>query len=149
MQGKHFEEFNVGDEYVTAARTITEADLAIYTGLSGDYNPLHTDEEFCRRTVFGTRIIQGPLGLAIAMGLSSRLGLTDGTTIAFLSIEEWKFKGPIKIGDTLRVKLRIADKKPSSKPGRGILKRHFQLLNQKGEIVQEGTTVALIATRPE
>jgi len=52
MTGKYFEEFNIGDKYITASRTVTEADIVAFAGLSGDYNPLHTDEEFMKNTPF-------------------------------------------------------------------------------------------------
>jgi acyl dehydratase len=147
--GLYLEDIEVGAEYTTASRTVTEADLVIYSGLSGDYNALHTDEEYCKRTPFGTRIAHGPLVYAMAMGLINRLGLTDGTSLGYLAVENWRFLGPVKPGDTITVKLTVADKRESSKGGRGILKRTVAVMNQRGEKVQEGTMVTMVEARPK
>ena len=145
--GLYFEELELGKEYTTASRTVTEADLVIYSGLSGDYNPLHTDEEYSKKTPYGTRIAHGPLIFAMAMGLVNRLGLTDGTSLGFLSVENWRFIAPVKIGDTITVRLKITEKRLSSKGGRGILKRTVTVLNQRGETTQEGTMVTMVMAR--
>ncbi len=144
---RYFEEFEVGDEFTTAGRTITEADLVSFAGWSGDYNPLHTDEEFARATPYGARIAHGALILSVAIGLVSRTGLTDGTALGFLSIDDWHFLAPVMIGDTVTVDITVTDKRPTSKPGRGILKRHLRVLNQRGETVQEGDTTILVKAR--
>ncbi|MBX6377921.1 MAG: MaoC family dehydratase N-terminal domain-containing protein [Clostridia bacterium] len=146
--GLYFEDFQVGDVYTTPGRTVTEHDVMAFAGLSGDYNQLHTDEEFARGTMFGTRIAHGLLGLAIASGLKQRLGLFDGTAMAFLSVRNWDFKGPIKLGDTVHVRLTIADKRETSKPDRGVLVQKVELVNQRGETVQEGEHVLMIRRRP-
>ena len=82
-RARHFEDFEVGAETVTDSRTVTEADVVAFAGVSGDYNPLHVDVEFARTTPFGERIAHGLLGLAIASGLVSRTGAIEGTTLAF------------------------------------------------------------------
>src|SRR5581483_178516 len=82
-RGKYFEEFVVGESWDSPGRTITEADLVIFAGFSGDYHPLHTDEEYAKATQFGTRIFHGPGAFAVATGLESRLGIKEGTAIAF------------------------------------------------------------------
>lgn len=148
MAGLFFEEYEVGAVYTTPGRTITEADVVNYAGVSGDYYPLHTDEEFSRKTVFGTRVAHGLLGMSVAFGLAFRLGISEGTTLAFLALEDWRFLGPIKFGDTIHVRMTIVEKRPSSKSGRGIVKRRLSLVNQGGEVVQEGTAVVLVACRP-
>ena len=83
-----------------AARTITDADVTNFAGISGDFNPLHTDEEFAKQTQFGGRIFHGPGVFAVATGLESRLGIKEGTAIAFLGMT-WNLKGAVKIGDTI------------------------------------------------
>src|SRR5215813_3803722 len=80
----HFEDFSVGQHWLTPRRTITEADVVMFAAFTGDYNPVHTDEEFAKTTPFGRRILHGPAGFAIATGLESRLGIKDGTAIAFV-----------------------------------------------------------------
>jgi acyl dehydratase len=141
-----FEEIEVGEEYVSPGRTVTEADIVIFAGLSGDYNVLHTDAEFMKSSIFGERIAHGLLGLSIQSGLLTR-GAHDYATIAFLGLR-WKFKGPIKIGDTIKVKARVSDKRETSKPDRGIVTQLRQVMNQRGEVVQEGEVDLMVARRP-
>lgn len=139
MMGKFFDEWIVGEEYVTPTRTITETDVVMFAALSGDYNELHTSEEFGNSTPFGKRIVHGLLGLSISHGLLFRLGLLEGTAIAFLNVESWQFKAPIFFGDTIYVKVKVQDKKAStSKPDRGVIKLFVQVINQEGTICQEG-----------
>jgi acyl dehydratase len=150
VTGLFFEDYVLGNVYRTVGRTITESDIALFAGLTGDYNQLHTNEVWVREnTDFPGRIAHGPLGLSIAMGLGASLGFSQGTTLAFLEIENWKFKRPILIGDTLSVEVEIAEKRETSKPHAGVLKRDIRVLNQRGEIVQEGRTVTLVKRRVE
>lgn len=143
---RYYEDLDLGEEFVTPARTITETDVVTYAGFSGDYNPIHTDEEFARRTVFGRRILHGPAAFCIATGLASRLGLADGTAIAFLGMT-WDLKLPIFIGDTIRVRERVLEKRPTSKPGRGIVTFGVELLNQHEQVVQSGQWKIMFASR--
>jgi acyl dehydratase len=143
----YLEDFKAGQVYESPARTITEADVVAFAGLSGDYNPIHTDAEFGAATQFKQRIAHGMLGLSILTGLGSRSGILDGTAIAFLGIEEWKFAKPILFGDTVRVRMTVADVRPSSKPGSGVLRRRMELLNQRGETVQSGVFVTLVRAK--
>jgi acyl dehydratase len=146
--GKYFEDFEVGEEYISPARTVTESDVVLFAGLTGDYNPLHTDEEFAKGTVFKKRIAHGLLGLSIVSGLVMRLGVFDGTIIAFLGLD-WKFTGPIFIGDTIHFRMKIAEKRETSKPDRGILIREVSLINQRDEVVQKGTMTIMMKRKPQ
>ena len=141
------EEFAVGQEVKTAARTVTEADVVGFAGLSGDYNSVHTDAEYCRGTAFGQRIAHGMLVFSIATGLGVRTGVLDGTVLAFLGIEDWKFLKPVFIGDTIHLRWTVTEARLSSKPGSGVLKRRMEIVNQRGEVVQSGTTVTLVKSR--
>jgi acyl dehydratase len=146
--GLYFEDYVLGDVYHTVGRTVTESDIGLFTGLSGDHNQLHTNEVWVREnTPFPGRIAHGPLGLSIAMGLGASLGLSQGTTLAFLEIESWKFKQPILIGDTVSVEVVIAELRETSKPHAGVLKRDLRVINQHGDVVQEGRTVTLVKRR--
>lgn len=145
--GLYFEDFTVGQVFTSPARTITETDIVMFAALSGDYNAMHTDAAYAQTTPFGERIAHGVLGLAIANGLKWRLGLTDGTALAFMSMT-WKFSGAIKIGDTIHVRMRVGDLKPTSKPDRGILVQVVEVVNQDGQVVQEGEQVVLMKRRP-
>ena len=142
---RFFEEILVGEEYVSPGRTVTEADIVLFAGLSGDYNVLHTDAEFMKSSIFGERIAHGLLGLSIQAGLLSR-GMRAYATLAFLGLR-WKFKGPIRIGDTIKVKAKVIAKRETSKPGQGIVILERQVLNQMGEVVQEGETDLMVARR--
>lgn len=139
----YFDDFEVGRAWTSPARTITEADLTLFAGLSGDFNPLHTDEEFAKTTAFGGRIFHGPGVFAIATGLESRLGLKEGTAIAFLGMT-WNLKAPVKIGDTIRVEQAVAGLKPSSsKPDRGVVTFDVSVVNQRDEVCQDGQWVVM------
>lgn len=143
-RGMHYDEFNIGDEFVSPARTVTEADIVNFAGLSGDFNQLHTDDEFAKKTQFGKRIAHGLLGIALMSGLAQRTGITDGTVVAFLGLE-WSFKGPIFIGDTIHVVQKVSSKREAKKPDRGIISFQTAVINQNGVVVQEGVRNILIA----
>jgi acyl dehydratase len=143
---QYFEEIQVDSEYVSPGRTVTEADIVAFAGLSGDYNVLHTDAEFMRSSIFGERIAHGLLGLAIQSGLGSRAISRPFATIAFLGLR-WRFKGPIKIGDTIKVRVKVSDKRETSKPDRGIVVLQRSVTNQRGEVVQEGETDIMVERR--
>ncbi|MBS1886553.1 MAG: MaoC family dehydratase N-terminal domain-containing protein [Actinobacteria bacterium] len=144
-----FDDAVVGDVYVTPARTITEADLVAFSGLSGDYNPLHTDAELMRESEFGERIAHGALILSIVTGLRSRLGIFDQTVIAFAGIREWRFLAPVLIGDTIHVRNETIETRASKKPDRGVLVQRVEVLNQRDEVVQGGEMVAILRRRGE
>jgi len=141
-KGKYFDEFNVGDTWDSPARTITEADVTIFAGFSGDYHPLHTDAEFAKKTQFGQRLFHGPGAFAIATGLESRLGLKEDTAIAFLGMT-WALKAPVFIGDTIRVRETVAGKKESKKTDRGVVTFDVAILNQRDEVCQDGQWVVM------
>lgn len=146
MESFYFEDFEEGREFMTRSRTITEADVVAFAGLSGDFNPLHTDEEFASKTMFGTRIAHGLLGLSIASGLINQMGIGEKTVMAFLGMT-WNFKGALKFGDTITVHQRVAEKRETSKPDRGILRMAVSVINQNGEVVQEGEHTLMIKRR--
>ena len=148
--GLWFEDFKVGEERLSPGRTITESDLVNFSGLTGDYSQVHTDEEFCKKTEFGTRIAHGLLGLSIAQGLAWRTNYTQGTGVASLGWDKWRFMRPIMIGDTVRVRWRLTEKRESrSKPGMGIITEFVELVNQRGEVVQDGEHITLLRKRPD
>jgi acyl dehydratase len=137
-----------GDEWESPARTVTEADVAAFAGLSGDFNPLHVDHESARSGPFGKPVAHGLLGLAIVSGLASHAPRVD--TLAFLSILEWKFLEPIGFGDTVRVISRVASVEPRARGRRGVVTWHRRLVNQRGVTVQEGLTQTLVrGSKPE
>ena len=141
----YFDDIQPGDEYVSPGRTVTEADIVIFAGLSGDYNVLHTDAEHMKASIFGERIAHGLLGLSIQQGLLDRV--VPGQTVGPLASVKWKFKGPIKIGDTIKVRVKVTDKRETSKPDRGIVVLSRAVTNQRGEVVQEGETDIMVERR--
>src|SRR5713226_7182287 len=138
---RYFDEIEVGEEFESPGRTVTETDIVLFAGLSGDYNVLHTDAEFMKKSIFGERIAHGLLGLAIQSGLFYRTGRVYAT-LALAGLK-WKFKGPIKIGDTIRLRTRVA-----AKTDRGIVVVERTLLNQRDEVVQEGETELMVERKP-
>jgi 3-hydroxybutyryl-CoA dehydratase len=145
--GRYFEEFEVGEALETPARTITETDVVIFAGLSGDYNPLHTDAEFAKETMFGERIAHGMLGLSIVSGLAWRTGFMEGTADALISVET-KFRNPVKFGDTIRAKFEVRQKKEMKRLGGGFVTFNVVVLNQRDETIQKGDWTVLIRSAP-
>jgi acyl dehydratase len=144
----YWEEWEIGAEFESPARTVTEADIVQFAGLSGDYNPLHVNEEYCKTTMFGGRIAHGPLVYAIAAGLLFQLHLYDDTLIAFLGFEDLRFTKPVKPGDTIHARVKVLEKLETSKPDRGVMKRQLLVINQRGEVVQEGRQAFLLKRKP-
>jgi len=135
---RFYEDLEVGEEYESPARTITEADIVNFSAISGDWSPVHTDEEYCKRTPYKTRIAHGLLGLAAVEGLKQRIpAFADVRYMASL-YWNYKFTGPILIGDTIRIRVKIAIKRETKKPDRGIVIEYITMLNQRDEVVQEG-----------
>src|SRR3989338_1148383 len=132
---RYFDDIALGEEYESPGRTVTEADIVIFAGLSGDYNVLHTDAEFMKQSIFGERIAHGLLDLAIQAGLLAR-ATQAYATLAFVGLR-WKFKGPIRIGDTIRLRAKVVAKKEAAKPDRGLVTLSRAVLNQRDEAVQD------------
>ena len=143
FKGKTFDEFKIGDEFTTASRTITEADVVNFAGLSGDFNPLHTDEEFGKSTPFKGRVAHGMLSVAVATGLANQLGIFEGTTVALLSMTI-SYKGVVKFGDTIHLVLKVAERKETSKGDKGIVTFDTMVYNQNDEPIIEGQWVLMM-----
>jgi len=146
VRGLYFEEFIVADEIVSVGRTITEADVVNFAALSGDWNRIHTDAEYAKSSLWGERVAHGLLGLAVASGLAVRLGFMEGTVQAFMNIE-WQFRGPIKIGDTIRVRAKVSELKPMPRLKGGYVIFNVAILNQRDETVQRGTWNLLVKSQ--
>lgn len=147
MRGKCIEEFEVGQVDESRARTITETDVVTFSWVSGDVNPMHTDAVHSAKSPIGQRIAHGALGLSIATGLSAGLGYLEGTAVAALGIDEWKFLKPILFNDTVRLRATVVAARPSSKPDRGVLVRRMELVNQRDEVVQSGLMTTMVLSR--
>lgn len=146
-RGMYFEDFQVGLRIVTAGRTVTEADVVNFAALSGDYNPLHTNEEYAKASPFGARIAHGLLVTSIITGLVDRTGILEGTTIAFREINEWKFIRPVYLGDTVYAILEVESVRPLRRLGGGAVTIQVEARNQKDETLMKGRWTVLMASR--
>jgi acyl dehydratase len=141
-RGLYFSEYNVGDSFTTIRRTITETDVVMFAGLSGDFNPLHTDAVFAESTPFGQRIAHGMLVASISTGLSQTLGIFEETTIGLLQ-QSFKYTAPTFFGDTIHLKMTVANVKPSSKGGKGVVTFDTEIIKQDGTVVNQGQWVVM------
>jgi len=141
----YFDDVEVGQEWESPGRTVTEADIVNFAGLSGDFNPIHIDHEFARQTPFRRPIAHGLLVLSIASGLG--LYAPPMRTLAFLEIREWQFKGPVHVGDTIRVRGKVLGKEVRGRGRRGVITWGRSVVNQEGKVVQEGISVTLVEGR--
>jgi acyl dehydratase len=148
MDGNYYEDLNPGAVYVTRSRTLTETDIVYYAGLSWDYNSEHTDIEFARDSVFNERIAHMLLSLVFANGLSASNAILRGTARGYLGLK-WRTLGVCRIGDTFHVKETILEKKDSGRSGIGIVSIGIEVINQRGEVVNQGERVMLVAHRPK
>ena len=141
-RGLYFSEYNVGDSFTTLRRTITETDVVMFAGLSGDYNPLHIDAVFAESTPFKQRIAHGMLISSISTGLAQTLGIFEETTIGLLQ-QTFKYTAPTFFGDTIHLKLTVAGVKPSSKGGKGVVTFDSEIIKQDGTVVNQGQWVVM------
>ncbi|HLF91805.1 MAG TPA: MaoC/PaaZ C-terminal domain-containing protein [Anaerolineales bacterium] len=142
-RGLTFDEFEIGSLHISQCRTVTEADVVTFAGLSGDYNPLHTDAEFGKQTPFGERIAHGMLIAAMATGMANWTGIFEGTTLALME-QIIRYKGAAKFGDTVHLELEVLEKKPTSKPDRGVVRFAARVRNQREEIIVDGEWALLM-----
>ncbi len=142
MRGMRFSEFEVDQSFTSQGRTVTEACVMAFAGISGDFNPLHVDATFAAKTPFGKRVAHGMLGASISTGLAQTLGIFEGTTLALME-QTFQYKGPIFFGDTIRLTLTVMKTKPSSKGGKGVVTFRSDILNQDDAVVTTGAWTVL------
>lgn len=143
-----FEDFAVGQVFTSQGRTITETDIVTFAGWSWDTNPVHTDAHTAAGGRFGAPIAHGLLGLSVALGLASRLGIFEDSSVALLGIDEWRFERPVFVGDTLTCTVEITGARLTSTGETGVLSRRFTLCNQQEDVFQSGAIGVLVAVRP-
>lgn len=148
-RGLWLEEFQPGQQLVTASRTVTEADIVNFAGLSGDCNAIHTNAVFAESTEFGRRPAHGLLVVSIVSGLLLQTGLLDGTLGAFREISNWKFKKPVFIGDTIRAEMEIHGVRPLKGLDSGLVQFGLRVKNQEDELVMSGNLEMLVLGMPE
>ena len=148
--GYTYADLHVGMAFRSPGRTITDADLVAFAGLTGDYSELHTSDVYAKSSEFGRRVAHGMLGLAYAHGLMwARTGELRETAVAFLGIDDWRFVGPIFVGDTIFVNYRIAELRDSkSRPLQAIATFDVEVVKQDGSVVQRGRKALLVSKLP-
>lgn len=147
-KGMYFEEFEIGQTAVSVGRTVTEADVVRFAGLTGDFNEIHTDAHYAAGHAFGQRVAHGLLVQSIAVGLATRLGVIEGTVIAFREMT-CKFSLPVYFNDTIRLKIEIKELKALRRLGGGSVVMKYSILNQDDKVVQRGDWNMLVMGKPE
>lgn len=147
MSDYFYEDMRIGDKVATANKTVTEADIVNFSYLSGDWFPLHTDEEYAKKTVFGGRIAHGMLVLSLASGLTVRAGiLSPKSLIAFYGMEGVRFTNPVRIGDTIRVEVEVVGKEEKG-TNKGLVTTRCVVKNQRDETVATMDMKVLVQKR--
>jgi acyl dehydratase len=129
---KYFEDFEIGSVRNTLGRTITETDIVIHAGQTGDFFPHHMDAEWCKTQPFKKRIAHGTLIFSVAVGMTANLINEVAMTYGY---DRLRFILPVFIGDTISVKITIHDKKDHKKPGYGLVTELVETFNQEGKLV--------------
>jgi 3-hydroxybutyryl-CoA dehydratase len=141
----YFDDVEIGQEWESLGRTVTETDIVNFAGLSGDFNPIHIDHEFAKTTLFRQPVAHGLLVWSMGSGLG--LFAPPMRTLAFMSIRDWYFDGPVFIGDTVRVHSKVLEKEVRSRGRRGVITWAREIRNQDGKVVQHGVTQTLVEGR--
>lgn len=145
MSPLFLDDFRIGMTFETPGRTVTETDVVNFAALSGDYNPLHTNEEFAKKGRFGKRIAHGVLTLAILTGLWDKIGIISGSVEAFYGIDGLKFTHPVFFGDTIHAVITVQDKQ--EREDNGMISLSNELTNQRGESVLVCNTKLIISRK--
>ncbi len=132
-----------GLRVVTPGRTIGEGDVNLFAGLVGDFTPIHVDAQFAQSSPYGTRIAHGPLAMSTAIGMLSQTGILGERVLGLVNLN-WNFSGPVKIGDTVRARVHVAEIRPTSKPGRNLAAFDFEVINQHDATVQTGRMLVVV-----
>ena len=148
IRGLYFEEFEIGKKATSPGRTIAEADILAFAGVSGDFNSIHTDAVYAANTPFGARVAHGLLIMAIVSGLAVRTGIMEGTVIAFREILGWKFSQPVFIGDSIHVIMEVVEMKALPRLGGGSLTLAVDVRNQNDATVMRGKWLVLMQNKP-
>ncbi|MBS1845329.1 MAG: MaoC family dehydratase N-terminal domain-containing protein [Actinobacteria bacterium] len=143
----YFDDMQVGRKWVSPRRTIGEADVAAFAGVSGDFNPLHVDEVFAADGAFGERLVHGALVFSIASGLRQQMPIFRGSLRALLELRSWKFLRPVFFGDTVVAVTTVTEARPTSRSEQGIVVQRVDVINQDGVTVQSGEMVSMMKTK--
>ncbi|MDJ0490921.1 MaoC/PaaZ C-terminal domain-containing protein [Rhodococcus qingshengii] len=145
---KTVHDFKVGDQWVTAGRTVTEAHVVAFAGITGDFHPLHTDEVYSSQGMFGTRIAHGPLVYAMAVGLVSQSEVFGGAVLAFLGVDNLRHLKPCFLGSTIHVEVSVRDARLTSNSDRGICTFVYEVVDSAGEKILTADMKFLLRVTP-
>jgi acyl dehydratase len=144
--GLFFEDYEVGQKMITRGRTITEADIVQFGALTGDFNPMHFDDDYMKDHMLGKRVAHGMLTISYAVGQAYQLGFMEQTVLSVRSVE-MKFSIPVFVGDTVHVEMAVAELKEASRLGGGIVTMDVRIVNQEDKAVQKGQWTVLVASK--
>jgi len=147
-RGRYFEEFEIGDAMVAGEHVVTEEEIMAFARLTGDDNPMHTDPEYAKTHMFGRQVAHGLLVLSMALGLSWQLGFMQETVLAFRDLK-WKFSRPVFIGDRIRVRAVVHQRKAMPRLGGGAVILDVRVLNQYDDVVQRGKWNVLVKSESQ
>jgi len=144
LQELFFEDYQLGAERTTLGRTITETDVVVHAGQTGDFYPHHMDAEWCKTQEFGQRVAHGTLTFSVAVGMTA--GTVNPVAFSY-GYDKLRFIKPVFIGDTITCKVTISDKRGHKRPGHGIVVEHLDVMNQRGEVVLVADHLLLVEQR--
>lgn len=145
FQSQFFEDYEPGATRETCGRTITEADIVLHAGQTGDFYPHHMDAEWCRTQEFGQRMAHGTLIFSVAVGMTA--GVINPEAMSY-GYDRLRFIRPVFIGDTIRVRVSVKEKREHKKPGHGLVSELVEVFNQNQETVLACEHLLLVRTRP-
>lgn len=146
MEPRFYEDFTLNEDIPLGSRTITDADIQAFATVSGDFNPLHLDDEFARNSALGGRVAHGVLGLAAATGALNQSHLTRGTLVAFAGLT-WNFRRPVWPNSIVNFGASVIEMRKTSKPDRGLIKLEVRATDDEGKVLQEGEFTFLVKRR--
>lgn len=144
LQELFFEDYQLGAERTTLGRTITETDVVVHAGQTGDFYPHHMDAEWCKTQEFGQRVAHGTLTFSVAVGMTA--GTVNPVAFSY-GYDKLRFIKPVFIGDTITCKVTISDKRGHKRPGHGIVVEHLDVMNQRGDVVLVADHLLLVEQR--
>lgn len=148
-QQKYGDDFKVGEVYSTPRITVTETHVVNWAGLTGDFYPLHMDKVYAEATQFGERLVHGPMIFALAVGLVAQAGFGGDSVVAWLGVNNLRMALPVKIGDTVTVRVEIKEQKATRDPTKGVQTWLYTVLNQRGETVMSFDYLMMFHLRGE
>lgn len=141
----YFDQYKLKDTRETSGRTITETDIVIHAGQTGDFFPHHVDAEWCKTQPFKQRIAHGTLIFSIAVGMTANRINEVAMTYGY---ERLRFLEPVFIGDTIKVTVTVKDKRDHKKPGYGLVTELVETFNQHNKLAMVCEHLLLVEKRP-